>query len=85
MKRLNDFWFGVLLSISILLTCYCFVIAKEQRESIKVGGEVFMIALPLLIVKWKMHTAEQEKIKKEKQYKKTIHELKKQLKIDVML
>lgn len=81
MKKLNDFWFGVLFCASICLVCYCFIIANAQRESVTVGGEVFTIALPLLVAKWKLHTVEQEK----SQCRKTIHRLNEQLRTKITI
>ena len=62
MKKLNDFWFGVLLTLSIFVVAYSFKYADAQRmTNSEIGGEVFTIALPLLIAKWKLWTVEQGK------------------------
>ena len=61
MKKLNNFTFGVTITLSILLCCKCFQYAAGERPTQNIiGGEVFTLALPLLIIKWKMWTAEQE-------------------------
>jgi hypothetical protein len=47
----NKFWFGVILTISILLVVRCFEYADAVRGSNQTkGAEVFMIVLPLMIV-----------------------------------
>lgn len=62
LKFLNDFWFGVLLVFAIMAVLYCFQYASAERiVENKVGGEVFTLALPLLIAKWKLWTVEQGK------------------------
>jgi hypothetical protein len=60
MKRLNNFWFGVLLVLSVLIVIWAFDYARDVRGYGAIGGEVFTIALPLLIVRWKLWTVEQE-------------------------
>ena len=67
MKKLNNFTFGVTITLSILLCCKCFQYAAGERPTQNIiGGEVFTLALPLLIIKWKMWTVEQEKKKQQK-------------------
>lgn len=76
MKKLNDFWFGVLLVLSILFVVWCFQYANAERiAENKVGGEVFTIALPLLITKWKLWTVEQEKKANQLRIKQLSHKL----------
>ena len=79
MKKLDDFTFGVLLTLGLVICFMCFRYAQMNREMQgAIGGEVFVFALPLMITKWKMWTTEQEK-KKEKlkshQLKKKLQEL----------
>ena len=62
MKKLNNFTFGVTITLSILLCCKCFQYAAGEHTADNViGGEVFTLALPVLKIKWKMWTVEQEK------------------------
>lgn len=75
--KLNDFGFGVLVTVSIFICCLCFSFATSDRNAdIAIGGEIFTIALPLLIIRWKMWTVEQEK----KQQQKRIAQLQQLLK-----
>ena len=60
MKNLNNFWFGVILTLSILAVIWCFDYADNWRGYNSTGGEVFMIALPLYIVWKKLTTMGQE-------------------------
>lgn len=46
----NKFWFGVILTIAILLVVRCFEYADAVRGANQTGAEVFMIVLPLTIV-----------------------------------
>lgn len=65
--KLNKFWFGFLLCLSIIGTIACFDCADAAREYDALGGEVFMIALPFAIVQWRVWTVEQiQKSKKKK-------------------
>ena len=58
--KLDGFWFGVTLTISILFVVYCFQYANDFREVNSVGSEVFMIVLPLWIVWRKLQTMGQK-------------------------
>ena len=60
MKKLNNFWLGVILTLSILFVVYCFEHADITRGYEATGGEVFMLALPLTIVWLKLRKAEQK-------------------------
>ena len=58
LKFLNDFWFV----FAIMTVVYCFRYASAERiAENKVGGEVFTLALPLFVARWKLWTVEQEK------------------------
>lgn len=59
MKKLNDFWFGFLLALSIVAVVWCFEYADSFRGYNSTGGEVFMMALPMLITQWKLKSVEQ--------------------------
>ena len=67
----KNFWFGVILTLSILAVIWCFDYADTVRSYNSIGGEVFMIALPLWIV-WKKFKAMGQKIEKMKQYNKAL-------------
>lgn len=70
MKNLNNFWFGVILTLSILAVIWCFDYADNWRGYNSTGGEVFMIALPLYIV-WKKLTTMGQQIERLKQQNST--------------
>ena len=74
MKKLNNFWFGVILTLSILFVMWCFDYADNFRGYNSTGGEVFMIALPLWIV-WKKISDMGQKIQKVKQYNQSLKNL----------
>ena len=59
--KIKNICFSVLLLGSVLVVGFCFRIAVLQRGDAPLGGEVFSIALPLLIWKLKMWAVEQEK------------------------
>ena len=63
----NKFWFGVILTIAILLVVRCFEYADAVRGYNGTGSEVFTIALPLWIV-WKKLTTMGQKIERLEQY-----------------
>lgn len=67
--KLNRFWFGFLLGLMPFIIQNAFMLADLERGFNATGGEVFMIALPLLIFKWRLWTVEQNK-KKHSQKKK---------------
>lgn len=71
----NNFWFGVLLTLSICFVCFCFVQANATRETPTMGSEVFTIALPLAIVFRKIMMLE-KRIQRKSEY---IKNLEKQL------
>jgi hypothetical protein len=61
MKHLNNFWFGFLLAASVAIIPICFMYADAHRGYDSTGGEVFMIALPFLLWKWRRWAVEQKK------------------------
>ena len=65
----KNFWFGVFLTLSILLVVWVFDYAESFRGCESIGGEVFMIALPLWIVHCKLTELGQkiERLKKHNQ------------------
>jgi hypothetical protein len=71
MKRLNNLWFGALLTLSILFVVWAFTYAQDFRGSNAVGGEVFTIALPLTLV-WLKLRAMGQKIMDLKMYNKEL-------------
>ena len=71
MKKLNNFWFGVILILSILVVMWCFDYADNFRGYNSTGGEVFMIALPLYVV-WMKISDMGQKIQKLKQYNQSL-------------
>ena len=60
--KLSRTAFVLLMIISILLIVYCFKSTEISRNcSVEtVGGEFFLLALPLLVIKWRTWTVEQE-------------------------
>ena len=59
----NNFWFGVVLTFSILSVVWCFEYADNFRSYDSTGTEVFMIALPLIVV-WFRLRAEELKVER---------------------
>lgn len=73
MKSNVGFWFTLILSI--IFVAICFNYAAETRDTVRIGGEVFTIALPVFIVWNKMSEAERENQKLKSQndaYKKAL-------------
>lgn len=62
MKKIikNDFWFGVLMTLCVFACVTCFRNAQLLRNSTVMGGEVFMLVLPLALLKMKIKTEEQK-------------------------
>lgn len=63
----NKFWFGVFLTLSILLVVRCFEYADAMRGSDQMGAEVFTIVLPLMIAFHEISKLEQ-KINRKNEY-----------------
>ena len=65
--KLNRFWYGFFLATSIFVVFISFSNAHSFRgNDIFVGGEVFTIALPLLVIQWRDWTVEQTKEERRK-------------------
>lgn len=73
--KINEFWFNILMVVAIAVCCGCFKYTAITRTTDSIGSEVFVIALPLLIMKWRSWTVELETRKKNQ----SIKELKKAL------
>ena len=67
----NNFWFGVVLTFSILSVVWCFEYADTFRGYNSTGTEVFTIALPLTLVWLKLRDMGR-KIENLKQYNKAL-------------
>ena len=59
MKIRNNFWFGLLLGVSVMLIPLSFLYADLERGYNATGGEVFMIALPILVMWWRRWSIKQ--------------------------
>lgn len=61
--KLSKIMFVLLVITSILLIVYGFKSMEMARNTAvpTVGGEFFLLALPLLLIKWRTWTVEQEK------------------------
>ena len=70
MKRIRDWGFVFLLMASVFLVGCCFVYASANREAEKLGGAVFMIALPIALVRMKLKAVERENQRKQMRLKK---------------
>ena len=70
----NKFWFGVFLTIAILLVVRCFEYADVVRGSNQTGAEVFTIVLPLMIVFREMSKLERKLNRKNEYIKKVEQE-----------
>ena len=68
MKKIikNDFWFGVLMTLCVFACITCFRNAQLFRHNAVMGGEVFMLVLPLALLKMKIKTEEQKQQQKRK-------------------
>jgi hypothetical protein len=69
MKLKNNFWLGLLLGVSIMLIPLSFLYADLQRGYNGTGGELFTIALPLLVIQWRQWSIKQIRAAKRKQCK----------------
>ena len=57
--KLNRFWFVFLLVVSITIIPLAFALGDAERGYDALGGEVFTLALPFLVLMWKECTMEQ--------------------------
>lgn len=70
--KMNKFEFGVLLTLSVVTCALSMKYATaEFSGSRDIVGTVFLVALPLIITKWRAWTVEQER----KEDKRTIQNL----------
>ena len=60
MKRIKDVLFGVMFTISVLFVAVVFVSAYSSRGYMALGGEVFTIALPTVLMYLKLESKERE-------------------------
>lgn len=66
--RANNFLFGVIITLSILMCCKCFQYAANHRAvDNAVGGEVFTIVLPVALIHQKLKSVEQKQASRTKQ------------------
>ena len=63
----RPFWFGLLLGMSIMLVPIVFAYADTVRGYNALGGEVFIIALPLSVIAWRAWSVDQ--LKKLRKYR----------------
>lgn len=54
--KLNKFWFGFLMCLSLMIILLSFYAGMSSRECNAIGGEIFTLTLPFLIVKWRTYT-----------------------------
>lgn len=59
--KLNNIWFGFILALAMLWVGRSFATAYASRGYLAIGGEVFTIALPMLIVHLKLRSVERER------------------------
>ena len=69
----NKFLFGIVLTASILFVIWCFDYADATRGYNATGGEVFILALPLMIAFQKISNLE-EKINRKNKYIKKLEQ-----------
>ena len=67
MKKSRYFIYGCLLTVSIFLVIFAFELADLTRGYCATGGEVFTIALPLVLVWEMLSTAERVEQEKDKE------------------
>ena len=66
MKKLNNIWFSILMAFSFLVAFSSFYLADIERGYDSLGGEVFTLSLPILILNWWISSLETPKKEKEK-------------------
>ena len=67
--KLNNFGFGFLLSTSIFIIILSFKYAESFRGYTAIGGELFLLFVPVLILGWKIWSDEKNKQQKGKETK----------------
>lgn len=78
MKTFKSILFYGALVGSVILCAICFKYASENRVSDVMGGEVFMLALPLLVVKLKLWAVEEHEKKRKRRMLKVSRKIIKQ-------
>jgi hypothetical protein len=71
--KINRFWFAVFLTASIFIIAAAFNLGDLERGYDALGGEVFTLALPFLVIRWREWSIEkalEERNKKCKRDKK---------------
>ena len=71
--KINRFWFAVFLTVSIFVIAAVFALGDLERGYDALGGEVFVLALPFLVIRWRewsIKKALEERNKKRKRGKK---------------
>lgn len=64
--KLNRFSFIVYMLLSIIIVQNTFIIADMERGFNATGGEVFILALPIMIIHWRLQTIKKSKQSKRK-------------------
>ena len=59
--KLSRFWFVFLLIVSIMIIPLAFASGDAERGYDALGGEVFTLSLPFLVLEWREWTVEQIK------------------------
>ena len=54
--KLNNFWFGFLFCLSLVVIVVSFCVGASSRSCNAIGGEMFTLILPYFIIKWKFWT-----------------------------
>jgi F0F1-type ATP synthase assembly protein I len=58
MKNMSNRAYLITLALSIVLVVFCFLCADWHRGYDGLGGEVFMIALPFVLIRLRRHAIE---------------------------
>ncbi len=66
--KINKFEFVVLMILSLIIVHNTFILADMERGFNATGGEVFSIALPMLIIYWRLKTVQKQKQSKRKHH-----------------
>ena len=51
--KINRFWFAIFLTVSIFVIAAVFALGDLERGYDALGGEVFVLALPFLVIRWR--------------------------------
>jgi hypothetical protein len=63
MKKLSDFSFGVLLTLSIVLMVFSFYYADSLRTTNATGGEIFTTLIPIWLIRWNFPNKKRNEVK----------------------